>query len=151
MSVTWIPDAPSYGDVTRDIATPLEKGPGKAWWTSFLLAASALTLGIVLVGYTIAVGIGQLTGATLVWKPGLNQGLVRFLDPRDGATDAEHDRHTENVIASIVSSGEAFFGPTTWRGMRCMRISVCNWQTSSNDARRAIEATRRAIDASRSA
>jgi len=98
----------------------------------------------------IAVGIGQLTGADLVWKPSLNQGLVRFLDPRRGATDADHDRHTENVIASIVRSGEAFFGPTTWRGMRCMRISVCNWQTSSNDVRRAVEAARLAIHASRS-
>ena len=58
MSVAWIPDAPSYGDVTRDIAKPLERGPGKAWWASFLLAASALTMGVVLVGYTIAEGIG---------------------------------------------------------------------------------------------
>jgi glutamate/tyrosine decarboxylase-like PLP-dependent enzyme len=99
---------------------------------------------------TIAMGIGQLTGAELLWTPSLNQGLVRFLDPRRDATDADHDRHTENVIASIVSSGEAFFGPTTWHGMRCMRISVCNWQTSSHDASRAVEATRRAIDASRS-
>ena len=59
MSVAWIPDAPSYGDVTHDIAAPLlERGPGKSWWAAFLVALSALALGAVLVGYTITTGIG---------------------------------------------------------------------------------------------
>ena len=58
MSIAWIPNAPSYGDVTREIAEPLERGPGKGWWASFLVAALALTMGALLVGYTIAVGIG---------------------------------------------------------------------------------------------
>jgi glutamate/tyrosine decarboxylase-like PLP-dependent enzyme len=96
----------------------------------------------------IAVGIGTLPGAELLWTPTINQGLVRFLDPRPNATGADHDRHTERVVAAIVASGEAFFGPSTWRGMRCMRISVSSWQTSSADVRRAIEAARKAIEAS---
>jgi glutamate/tyrosine decarboxylase-like PLP-dependent enzyme len=96
----------------------------------------------------LATGIGALAGAELVWKPSLNQGLVRFPDPRPGASSAEHDRHTEAIIGAIARSGEAFFGPTTWHGMRCMRISVCNWQTSDNDVRRAIDAVRAALDGS---
>jgi hypothetical protein len=49
------------------------------------------------------------------------------------------------VIARIAASGEAFFGGTTWRGQRCMRISVCNWQTSADDVERAVAAARRAL------
>jgi len=49
---------PSFGDVTKQIAAPLEGRPGLAWWAAFLTAAAALTLGVVLVGYTIATGIG---------------------------------------------------------------------------------------------
>jgi len=90
-------------------------------------------------------GIGALDGAELVWAPQINQGLVRFLDPRAGVTDADHDRRTDAVIAAILATGEAFFGGTTWRGKRCMRVSVCNWQTDDADVARAIAATRRAL------
>ena len=58
MTEPWISGEPSYEDVTREIAAPLERGPGKLWWISFLISVSALTLGVVLVGYTIKVGIG---------------------------------------------------------------------------------------------
>ncbi len=95
---------------------------------------------------TLVRGIGALDGAELVWAPQVNQGLVRFLDPRPGATDADHDRRTDATIAAILASGEAFFGGTTWRGRRCMRISVCNWQTSESDVARAVAAVRRAIE-----
>jgi len=90
--------------------------------------------------HAIAIGIGALQGAELLWEPSINQGLVRFLDPRPGATEEDHDRRTEDVIAQIVPTGEAFFGPTTWNGRRAMRISVCNWQTSAEDVQRAIAA-----------
>ncbi len=95
----------------------------------------------------LTIGIGQLQGAELLCEPIVNQGLVRFPDPRPDATGADHDRHTERVIAAIVASGEAFFGPTTWHGKRCMRISVSSWQTSADDVRRAIDATRVALTA----
>ena len=49
---------PSYGKVTRDIAAPMERRPGKAWWVAFLIAFSFLLLGGVLIGYTITTGIG---------------------------------------------------------------------------------------------
>jgi len=81
-------------------------------------------------------GIAALPGAEMVCEPRINQGLVRFLDPH--ATD--HDRYTETVVRKIVLTGEAFFGPTTWDGVRCMRVSVSNWQTSESDIQRAIQA-----------
>jgi glutamate/tyrosine decarboxylase-like PLP-dependent enzyme len=92
--------------------------------------------------YALATGIGSLPGAELLWTPTLNQGLIRFPDPRPEATPQDHDRRTEAVIAAIVASGEAFFAPTTWRGRRCMRISVCNWRTTDADVDRAIAAAR---------
>ncbi len=89
--------------------------------------------------------IGALDGAEVVWVPQINQGLVRFLDPQPGATDTDHDQRTDATIAAILGTGEAFFGGTTWRGKRCMRVSVCNWQTSESDVARAVAAVRRAI------
>jgi glutamate/tyrosine decarboxylase-like PLP-dependent enzyme len=91
--------------------------------------------------------IGALPGAEIVWKPTINQGLVRFLSHGPGATEAEHDARTDAVIASIVSTGDAFFGGVTWRGMRCMRVSVCNWQTSDADIDRAVTAVHAALEA----
>jgi glutamate/tyrosine decarboxylase-like PLP-dependent enzyme len=48
----------------------------------------------------------------------------------------------DEVIAAINATGETFFGGVTWRGRRCMRISVCNWRTSDADVARTIEAAR---------
>jgi glutamate/tyrosine decarboxylase-like PLP-dependent enzyme len=67
---------------------------------------------------------------------------VRFLDPSQSASAADHDRRTDEVIAAINATGEAFFGGVTWRGRRCMRISVCNWRTTDADVARAIAAAR---------
>jgi len=88
--------------------------------------------------YPLVTEIGSLPGAEVVWKPVINQGLVRFLDPSPAATEADHDRRTEEVIARIVAAGAAFFGGTTWRGRRTMRVSVCNWQTSDEAVARAV-------------
>lgn len=76
----------------------------------------------------------------MLWEPTINQGLVRFLDLRPGATKEDHDRRTDEVIAKILKTGEAFFGGTTWRGRRAMRVSVCNWQTSEEDVERVVRA-----------
>jgi glutamate/tyrosine decarboxylase-like PLP-dependent enzyme len=91
-------------------------------------------------------GIGKLPGAEVLWEPTINQGLVRFADPRPAATEVDHDRHTDAVIAAILKTGEAFFGGTTWRGRRAMRVSVCNWQTSEADVERLIAAVKQAIE-----
>jgi glutamate/tyrosine decarboxylase-like PLP-dependent enzyme len=93
--------------------------------------------------------IGSLSGAEILWEPEINQGLVRFLDARPGASDDDHDRRTDEVIAAIAAAGEAFFSGTTWRGKRAMRVSVCNWQTSGEDVRRTVEAVTRVLQRTR--
>jgi glutamate/tyrosine decarboxylase-like PLP-dependent enzyme len=95
--------------------------------------------------YNLVMGIGQLPGAEVVAEPIVNQGLVRFLDPKNGATDADHDRRTDEVIAAIVASGQAFFGGTTWRGRRAMRVSVSSWQTTAEDVQRVVRAVERVL------
>jgi aromatic-L-amino-acid decarboxylase len=79
-------------------------------------------------------GIGAVPGAEVVWTPQINQGLVAFSNGR-----------TDEIIARVNRSGEAFFGGTDWRGRRCMRVSVCSWMTSEVDVQRAIEAVRSAL------
>ncbi len=90
-------------------------------------------------------GMSEIRGVEVLWRPTLNQGLVRFPDDRPDATGSDHDHRTDEVIARIVASGEAFFGGTTWRGMRAMRISVCNWRTDERDVQRAIRAVAEAV------
>lgn len=82
-------------------------------------------------------GLGALPGAEVVALPTLNQGLVRFVD----------DATTDQVIAAINASGEAYFGGVVWRGRRCMRVSVCNWRTTDDDLDRAVAAARAALAA----
>ncbi len=95
----------------------------------------------------VTAGIGALPGAQVVVSSNLNQGLVRFLSPEAGASEADHDRRTDAVIAAINASGEALFGGVTYRGRRCMRVSACNWRTSEADVARTIEAARAALTA----
>jgi glutamate/tyrosine decarboxylase-like PLP-dependent enzyme len=92
--------------------------------------------------HSLVLGIGSLPAAEILWEPAINQGLVRFLDPMPGATEEDHDRRTDAVIAAIRATGEVFFGGTTWRGRRAMRVSVCNWITSERDVERSIAAAR---------
>jgi glutamate/tyrosine decarboxylase-like PLP-dependent enzyme len=93
----------------------------------------------------IVTGIGALRGAEQLTEPQLNQGLVRFLDPRPGATPEQHDAFTDRVIAEINATGEAFFGGVTWNGRRAMRVSVVNWRTNDADVARTIDAVRRVL------
>ena len=93
----------------------------------------------------IVAGIAALPGAEQVASSGLNQGLVRFLAPAAAATEADHDRRTDQVIAAVNASGEALFGGVTWRGRRCMRVSACNWRTTEADVARTIAAAKAAL------
>jgi glutamate/tyrosine decarboxylase-like PLP-dependent enzyme len=90
--------------------------------------------------HSLVTRMGRLPGAEMLWEPVINQGLVRFLDRKPGATDRDHDRRTDEVIEAVCATGEAVFGGTTWRGRRAMRVSVCNWQTSDQDVERVIDA-----------
>ncbi len=90
-------------------------------------------------------GAGKTQGVEVLHVPHINQGLLRFLDPRPGASDEHHDAHTEAVCAKIVASGEAMFACTTWRGRRCMRVSVSGWETTDDDVARAVGAIEAAV------
>ncbi|MGD0683117.1 MAG: pyridoxal-dependent decarboxylase [Terracidiphilus sp.] len=90
--------------------------------------------------HALVTRIGQLPGAEIMSVPTINQGLVRFPDPHPGATDSDHARRTDEIIAAILDSGEAFFTGSNWNGHRVMRVSVCNWQTSDDDVERAVNA-----------
>src|ERR1700694_1733595 len=48
----------SAADVTREVCGPLDAAPSGLWWLGIGLSGSALTLGVVAVGYQIATGIG---------------------------------------------------------------------------------------------
>jgi Ni/Fe-hydrogenase subunit HybB-like protein len=49
---------PTYGEITQEIAAPLERRPNASWWIAFLFSLSLLGMGVVLVTYTIVTGIG---------------------------------------------------------------------------------------------
>ena len=94
---------------------------------------------------SIVEGIGDLEGTEVLWSPVINQGLVRFLARNTSRTDADDNARTDEIIARVVQGGEAFFGPTTWRGIRAMRVSVLNWRTSEADVVRAVRAVADAL------
>jgi glutamate/tyrosine decarboxylase-like PLP-dependent enzyme len=81
-------------------------------------------------------GIGSLPNAEVVWPAQINQGMVRFFDD---------DARTDAVIAAVQAGGRAFFGSSTFRGRRVMRISVSNWLTNVRDVEISIDAVRNAI------
>jgi glutamate/tyrosine decarboxylase-like PLP-dependent enzyme len=95
--------------------------------------------------HALVTRIGQLPGAELMSEPTINQGLVRFPDPRPGATESDHARRTNEIIAAILASGEALFSGSEWMGHRVMRVSVCNWQTSEDDVERVVRAVEKVL------
>ena len=86
-----------------------------------------------------------IPGVEAMWEPILNQGLLRFLASGNNSGTEDHDRRTEEMTQRIVDSGEAFFACTTWRGMRCMRVSVCGWQTDDEAVTRTVTAIRASL------
>jgi len=89
--------------------------------------------------------IGALPGTEILAEPVINQGMVRFPSLRPGASEEENDRRTDEVIAAVARSGEAFSTGSTWRGRRVMRVSVCNWQTNDADVTRTVSAFRKVL------
>jgi glutamate/tyrosine decarboxylase-like PLP-dependent enzyme len=94
----------------------------------------------------IVTGIGALPNARAMWVSEINQGLVRFFESEPGATEEDHDEKTDRMIAAINATGEAFFTGTTWRGQRCMRVSVSSWRTTADDVTRAVAAAARVLE-----
>ena len=52
----------------------------------------------------------------------------------------ENDEATDATLAAVQAEGTCYPSGTTWRGRRCIRISVCNWQTTPEDVDRSIQA-----------
>jgi glutamate/tyrosine decarboxylase-like PLP-dependent enzyme len=95
--------------------------------------------------YDIVTRIGALPNARAVCVPQINQGLVRFHSTMPRATEEDHDRRTDELMAAINATGEAFFTGTTWKGRRCMRVSVSSWRTTEHDVDRAVAAAERVL------
>jgi glutamate/tyrosine decarboxylase-like PLP-dependent enzyme len=62
----------------------------------------------------------------------LNQVLVSF-----GSAE-----RTDEVIAAVQDDGTCWCGPTTWQGVRAMRVSVSGWSTTDDDIDKSIAAVR---------
>jgi len=77
-------------------------------------------------------------GVRVVNEVVLNQVLVRF--ERPGDTPEEGDAWTREVIERIQSEGTCWLSGTVWHGRALMRISVCNWSTTTEDVRRSAAA-----------
>ncbi len=91
---------------------------------------------------SIVEGIGRLTGAEVLAHPVINQGLIGFVHPED---PERNDDFTLDVIQALNTSGEAFFQASTFKGRKCMRVSVSGWRTTEQDVERAVNAARQAI------
>lgn len=70
-------------------------------------------------------------GVRILNEVALNQVLVRFGDS---------DELTRAVIDGVQREGTCWLGGTTWQGQGAMRISVCNWATTEDDASRSAQA-----------
>jgi glutamate/tyrosine decarboxylase-like PLP-dependent enzyme len=78
--------------------------------------------------------LGERPGVTILNEVVLNQVLVRFAPPGDGAADeAAIAAFTRDVIARVQADGTCWLGGTTWHGMAAMRISVSSWATTTAD------------------
>jgi glutamate/tyrosine decarboxylase-like PLP-dependent enzyme len=67
-------------------------------------------------------GLEGLPGVEVLARPTINQGLVRFRRRRP--------RTATTARGASSNTSVAWCGGTTWRGVRAMRISVCNWRTT---------------------
>jgi glutamate/tyrosine decarboxylase-like PLP-dependent enzyme len=84
-----------------------------------------------------ATEVAGVPGAEVLNEVVLNQVLFRFGD--DGTTN--------DVLARVQASGEAWMSGTTWDDRAAIRLSVSNWRTSEHDVSRTVEAFRRAANA----
>ena len=89
----------------------------------------------------------RLRHVDVLAEPVINQGVVAFRHPSLSAGPEMHDAFTEQVIARINAGGRAFFQPSTFRGRRCMRISVSGWRTTVKDVEMTVAAIAEALDA----
>src|SRR6185436_19400292 len=54
----WVEGNPDLGQITDDVARPLESRPGKGWWACLAVSSSAVLVLGATVAYLFAKGIG---------------------------------------------------------------------------------------------
>jgi threonine aldolase len=63
----------------------------------------------------------------------------------------ENDELTKATVQNIQRSGECWCGGSVWRGKAVIRISVCDWATTSTEIERSVRAFVQARAAARAA
>ncbi|MFG1304758.1 pyridoxal-dependent decarboxylase [Xanthobacter autotrophicus] len=61
------------------------------------------------------------------------------------ATLPGREEQMPEISARVRAGGEAWFGPTRWRGVDAIRLSVSSWVTTEEDVHRTVAAIRAAI------
>jgi glutamate/tyrosine decarboxylase-like PLP-dependent enzyme len=90
----------------------------------------------------LTAALGELEGVEVLSPAIINQAVVTFPDPQTGQVSATW---VDEVIAAINAEGSAFFSGTTFNGVRAMRISVSNWQTSPDDVTKTVAGVERVL------
>jgi glutamate/tyrosine decarboxylase-like PLP-dependent enzyme len=90
-------------------------------------------------------GMAKLKTVEVLAYPIINQGVIRFKDPTSSDEHA-HDLFTDRVVEAINATGVALFQPSTFKGKRCMRISVSGWRTSEEDVQRTLHAIKGVLE-----
>jgi glutamate/tyrosine decarboxylase-like PLP-dependent enzyme len=80
---------------------------------------------------TMAGPLAAVPGVRVLNDVVLNQVLVRF---------ADDDDISRAVVAGVQREGRCWLSGTAWHGLAAMRISVSNWSTTEDDARRSVAA-----------
>jgi glutamate/tyrosine decarboxylase-like PLP-dependent enzyme len=83
--------------------------------------------------------LGEAAGVEILNDVVLNQVLVQF-SPSSDAAEAEKDEFTRAVIRRVQEDGTCWLSGTNWQGKAAMRISVCNWSTSTEDVKDSVKA-----------
>ncbi len=96
------------------------------------------------VARAMAARLGEAPNVAVLNDVVLNQVLVRFAAPSDGA---DADVFTREVIRRVQEDGTCWLSGTTWHDMAAMRISVSNWSTTEADGAASVDAILRCADA----
>jgi len=80
----------------------------------------------------MASALAETEGAEVLNDVTLNQVLVRFT--RDGVNVSDE------VTAAVQDEGTCWVSGSSWNDEPVMRISVCNWRTTEEDAQRSADA-----------
>jgi hypothetical protein len=90
-------------------------------------------------GQRFAELVVEVPGAEVLDDVVLNQVVLRF----------ESDERTATILRDVQEDGAVWMGGTTWNGHGAIRLSVSNSQTGEDDIGVAVDAFRKAAQATR--